>query len=214
MNLLILNMEQQINDEPENGALAGTTYWNNRYQNGETGWDMGMVSPPLKAYIDQLTDKQLRILIPGCGNSYEAAYLLQQGFDNITLIDIAPVLVEQLQKQFSSNKGITILCSDFFEHSGQYDLVLEQTFFCALPPALRTDYAAKMAELICPGGKLVGLLFNKEFDAAGPPFGGQKPEYAGLFSPFFNMVVFEECYNSHTKRAGNELFMILIKKGQ
>jgi methyl halide transferase len=207
-------MEQQINIEPEDGALGGKAYWNNRYQTGETGWDMGMVSPPLKAYINQLTDKQINILIPGCGNCYEAAYLLEKGFDNITLIDIAPLLVEQLQKQFAGNKGITILCSDFFEHGGKYDLILEQTFFCALQPVLRTAYAVKMAELIRPAGKLVGLLFNKDFDAAGPPFGGQQMEYASLFSPFFNMVVFEDCYNSHPKRAGNELFMILTKKGQ
>jgi methyl halide transferase len=205
-------MEQQINDEPANGAVPGKTYWNNLYQTGETGWDMGMVSPPLKAYIDQLEDKQVSILIPGCGNSYEAAYLLEKGFENITLIDIAPVLVEQLQKQFAGNKGITVLCGDFFEHGGKYDLVLEQTFFCALQPVLRRPYAVKMAQLICPGGKLVGVLFNRKFDTAGPPFGGQQLEYTSLFSPYFNMVVLEDCYNSHPKRAGNELFMILTGK--
>jgi methyl halide transferase len=207
-------MEQQINDEPGNEVIMDKIYWNNRYQTGETGWDLGMVSPPLKAYIDQLTDKQASILIPGCGNCYEAVYLLQKGFCNITLIDIAPVLVGQLQKQFSGNEGITIVCGNFFEHSGQYDLVLEQTFFCALPPALRADYAVKMAELIGHRGKLFGLLFNRDFDAAGPPFGGEQMEYTSLFSPFFNMVVFEDCYNSHPKRAGNEFFMILTKKGQ
>jgi hypothetical protein len=51
----------------------------NVIRSNETGWDLGQVSPPLKAYIDQLTDKNLRILIPGCGNSYEAEYLLEKG---------------------------------------------------------------------------------------------------------------------------------------
>jgi methyl halide transferase len=206
-------MEQQKSGVPGNDNLTGKAYWDNRYLAGETGWDMGVVSPPLKAYIDQLTDRQTRILIPGCGNSYEAAYLFQQGFEHITLIDISPVLAGQLQKQFQGNKCITVLCGDFFEHTGQYDLILEQTFFCALQPVLRADYAVKMAELISPGGKLAGLLFNKEFDTEGPPFGGLQTEYEALFSPYFNMVVFEECYNSHPKRAGNELFMILTQKG-
>ncbi len=205
-------MEQQTNNQPAAQDIGGKNYWNNRYQAGDTGWDMGKVSPPLKAYIDQLADKQLRILIPGCGSSYEAAYLLERGFEHITLIDIAPVLVAQLQKQFRGDERITILCGDFFEHAGQYDLVLEQTFFCALPPELRNPYAVKMAQLIRPGGKLSGLLFNKEFDTPGPPFGGLQTEYERLFSPFFDMPVFEECYNSHVKRAGNELFMILIRK--
>ncbi|MDO8993629.1 MAG: SAM-dependent methyltransferase, partial [Daejeonella sp.] len=46
------------------------SFWNERYRLNDTGWDLGHVSPPLKTYIDQLTDKNLRILIPGCGNSY------------------------------------------------------------------------------------------------------------------------------------------------
>ena len=45
-------------------------YWNSQYNANTTGWDLGQVSPPLKAYIDQLTNKNLRILIPGCGNTY------------------------------------------------------------------------------------------------------------------------------------------------
>jgi hypothetical protein len=48
------------------------------------------VSPPIKAYIDTLKNKDIAILIPGCGNTYEAAYLLlEQGFTNVTVIDIA-----------------------------------------------------------------------------------------------------------------------------
>ena len=122
------------------------TYWNSQYNANTTGWDLGQVSPPLKAYIDQLTNKDLRILIPGCGNTYEAAYLLQQGFTNVTVIDIAPILVAQLKEKFAFNPNIKIFFGNFFEHTGEYDLILEQTFFCALNPSLRKDYVAKMHE--------------------------------------------------------------------
>jgi hypothetical protein len=80
---------------PDNHSL-GEAFWNNRYDTADTGWDLGQVSPPLKAYIDQLENKNLRILIPGCGNTYEAEYLLQQGFEDVTVIDIAPTLVASL----------------------------------------------------------------------------------------------------------------------
>ena len=50
-------------------------YWINRYKEERTGWDIGYPSTPLKEYIDQLQDKNLRILIPGAGNGYEAEYL-------------------------------------------------------------------------------------------------------------------------------------------
>ncbi|MFS4468005.1 hypothetical protein [Maribacter sp. 2210JD10-5] len=45
-------------------------YWTKRYHEEETGWDIGYPSTPLKAYIDQLEDKMISILIPGAGNAY------------------------------------------------------------------------------------------------------------------------------------------------
>ncbi|MCB0465166.1 MAG: SAM-dependent methyltransferase, partial [Aequorivita sp.] len=59
------------------------TFWNHKYLSGETGWDIGYVSTPIKEYIDQLSDKNLKILIPGGGNSYEAEYLFESGFNNV-----------------------------------------------------------------------------------------------------------------------------------
>lgn len=189
----------------------GQQFWDERYRTNETGWDLGTVSPPLKAYIDQLENKNLRILIPGCGNTYEAEYLLQQGFTNVTLIDIAPTLVNNLKEKFKNNKNIRILLGDFFEHQGKYDLILEQTFFCALNPSLRKQYRDKMLTLLEPGGKLAGLLFNKVFEKEGPPFGGSKEEYEQLFKTGFSLLTFEACYNSVAPRAGWELFIILQK---
>lgn len=190
----------------------GKEFWNNQYIAQSTGWDLGQVSPPLKAYIDQITDKNIKILIPGCGNSYEAEYLLQQGFTNVNVIDIAPELVERLKSKFKSNPHINIILGDFFEHSGEYDLILEQTFFCALDPSLRRKYVEKMANLLKSDGKIAGVLFSKIFEMTGPPFGGTKEEYQELFKDKFNFKIFEPCYNSYEKRLGNELFVVFIKR--
>lgn len=184
-------------------------YWNNRYLQDQTGWDIGTVSTPLKEYIDQLSDKQISILIPGGGNSYEALYLLEQGFTDITVIDLAPAVTEKLKKQTESYQSyIKILTGDFFELTGQYDLILEQTFFCAIDPALREHYVTKMSELLKPKGKLVGVLFNRSFEA-GPPFGGSEAEYRALFASTFHQIHIEPCYNSISPRSGSELFVML-----
>ena len=188
------------------------TYWNNQYDANATGWDLGEVSPPIKAYTDQLTNKNLRILIPGCGNTYEAEYLLQQGFTDVTVIDIAPTLVAQLKEKFASNPNLKIIFGDFFEHAGAYDLILEQTFFCAINPPLRKDYVAKMNELLSPNGRLVGVLFDREFEQQGPPFGGFKHQYEPMFEKYFHFKTFELCKNSFVKRAGTELFINFSKK--
>lgn len=188
-------------------------FWENNYRNGQTGWDMGIVSPPLKGYIDQLTDKKARILIPGAGNSYEASYLLGKGFENITVIDIAPTVVKRLkEKAGNSQDRLHVIEGDFFKQDGKYDLILEQTFFCALDTERRSDYARHTHNLLGEKGKLAGVLFNTVFDFGPPPFGGYEKEYRKLFEPYYHFHTWEPCYNSFSKRAGSEWFMILEKK--
>jgi SAM-dependent methyltransferase len=192
-------------------ALDGD-YWSNRYEDGTSFWDLGEVSPPLKNYIDQLADKSLRILIPGCGNTHEADYLLKIGFTDVTVIDIAPTLVSELKEKYKGNPHIKIILGDFFKHKGEYDLILEQTFFCAIDPSLRKTYVAKMPELLASNGKLVGVLFNRQFEEQGPPFGGSKSEYEPMFAKDFVFKTFEPCHNSFIKRKDSELFINLVKK--
>jgi len=192
--------------------LPGISFWNDQYVANTTGWDLGEISPPIKAYIDQLSNKNLRILIPGCGNTYEADYLLKQGFTHITVIDIAPALVARLKAKYQGNANINIILGDFFTFRGEFDLVLEQTFFCAIDPSLRNAYIARMHDLLAVNGKLVGVLFNREFEQQGPPFGGNKSQYEPMFEKYFDFKTFEPCNNSFEKRAGSELFVNLVKK--
>lgn len=183
-------------------------FWNERYINGYTGWDIGYASPPLTAYIEQLTDKDMHIMIPGCGNGYEAAYLYDKGFKNITVVDISLEAVTRLRKRLP--ESIKILHQDFFKLSHTYHLILEQTFFCAIQPHLRKTYNDKMYALLKAGGTLAGVWFNRCFEG-GPPFGGTLEEYVQLFSGTFEIKVAAPCYNSIEPRQGTEVFMIMKK---
>lgn len=183
-------------------------FWDDRYSIEDTGWDIGYASTPLKTYIDQIEDKGISILIPGAGNSYEAIYLVESGFRNVTVCDISKIPLDRL----SEYKSLKSIHGDFFELGGKFDLILEQTFFCALDPSFRNDYVAKMYDLLNEGGKLVGVLFGRIFDKKGPPFGGSAEEYKELFKSKFNFKTFENCTNSIAPRAGYEIFINLIKK--
>lgn len=188
-------------------------YWEAQYQAKSTAWDIGTVSPPIQSYLDAIEDKSVRILIPGCGNSYEADYLLAKGFTNVTVIDIAPTLVENLQSKHVNNNAIQIVLGDFFEHQGEYDLIIEQTFFCALPPFLRQRYVWKMHQLLSKKGILAGVLFNRTFEVS-PPFGGSEMEYQELFQDAFHLLQLDECKNSIAKRENSELFIEFKRNNQ
>ena len=175
---------------------------------------MGGVSPPIGTYIDQLRGKDQRILLPGAGMGYEAVHLVNSGFTNFTVLDIAPYPLQNLKIRLPKTFPLeNLLEVDFFDfEGGLFDLSLEHTFFCALPPERRPDYAQKMSQLLKSGGKLAGLLFNFPLTSAGPPFGGSKEEYLDLFTPHFHIRVLEHAINSIPPRQGSELFFIFEKK--
>ena len=191
---------------PDDKNQLDWAYWDNQWAAGQTGWDIGYVAPALKEWFDSIIDKSAAILIPGCGNAYEAEYFLNKGFNNITVIDIAPSAVRILKEKFKNREGIRILEGDFFKHEGEYDIIVEQTFFCAIDPSLREKYCEQMAKLLKKDGILGGLLFDRTFEQ-GPPFGGCKCEYTPLFHKSgLEVTEMNITDGSIPERMGTELF--------
>lgn len=188
------------------------TYWENLYEKEDTGWNIGHISTPIKTYIDQLENKALKILIPGAGNSYEAEYLWSKGFINLFVLDIAKQPLENFKKRVPDFPEDQLLLEDFFSLDNTFDLIIEQTFFCALNPEMRLQYVNKMSELINSKGKLAGLLFDFPLSNEGPPFGGSTEEYISRFSNDFNIKTLGKSYNSIKQRTDKELFFIFEKK--
>lgn len=187
-------------------------YWNDRYINNQTGWDLGAVSPPIMEFTDGIEDRDLKILIPGAGNAYEAEYLFKSGFKNVFLCDIAEIPLNSFSRRNPEFPEQQMLHQDFFEIENSFDLILEQTFFCALPVSKRNAYAHKTSELLSPGGILAGLLFDFELKEDGPPYGGSREEYLTYFRPYYHIEILEKAYNSIKPRLGNELFFKFRKK--
>lgn len=188
-------------------TFLSSEYWTNRYLKEQIGWDIGNPSEPLKQYLDQIPNKSLKILIPGAGNAYEAGYAFKIGFNDIHVLDFSHAPLIQFRQSCPNFPEFQIYEQDFFDHQGSYDLILEQTFFCALDPSLRAAYVQKIKSLLKPKGKLVGVLFAREFEKQGPPFGGSVVEYQKLFEESFQTVVIQPCYNSIPPRMGSEVFI-------
>ena len=197
-------------------AALDAAYWRQRYATGRDGWDAGAPTPPLRTYFDQLDPAaQPRILVPGAGRAYEAEYLHRAGFGQVFVADFAPEALGALAARVPDFPAAHLLLADFFALSNDlpYDFIVEQTFFCALNPALRPAYARQCAALLRPGGTLVGLLFDTEFTSATePPFGGTRGEYRAYFAPYFTFRHFETATNSLRSRQERELFICLKKK--
>lgn len=188
-------------------------YWTERWNSGQTGWDIGYPSPALVDFAMTQIQKDAVILIPGAGNAYEAEALFRMGFRYVYVVDISNIPLQKLAKRCPNFPNNQLIHKDFFDLKNiRADFVLEQTFYCALDPSLRDNYVQKTAELLNPGGQVAGLLFDFPLTNEGPPFGGSYSEYMTRFSKYFDIITLEKCTKSIEPRLGRELFFHLKKK--
>ena len=185
-------------------------YWEQRYVDKNTGWDVGDVVPQWKAYFKDSTaiDKGKRILVPGAGLGHEVEYLHRVGFQDVHILDWSSSAIDSFQQRLPTFPKAHCHVGDFFEHSGQYDVIVEQTFFCAINPSLREQYVLAIDNLLAENGQWAAILFNTRFDGEGPPFGGSIDEYIDLFKGVFKELVVDENPISIEPRKGREVFVI------
>jgi hypothetical protein len=87
------------------------------------------------------------------------------------------------------------------------------SFFVAIPPSRRNDWAAKMEELIRPGGYLIALVFpiDRQTDA-GPPFYVRSEHFDELLSSNFEKVVDRVPETSLEGHKGRESVLVWRRK--
>lgn len=183
-------------------------FWKNKYEMQATAWNINGYSTPLIEYIDSITDKNAKILIPGNGMSHDAMYAYSKGYKNIFVCDWIEKAKKEFFNRFPTFPTNQFILRDFFELEDSFDYIIEQTFFCALHPKERLKYLQKTKQLLRNDGYFSGVLFNHPFSEEGPPFGGQMQYYKELFSNYFEIEKLELCYNSIKPRKNRELFFV------
>jgi ubiquinone/menaquinone biosynthesis C-methylase UbiE len=185
-------------------------FWSCRYEAGKTPWDFGGVPAALNSFLSGAAGSG-KVLIPGCGSSYEVRAFHDAGYD-VTAIDFSPAAVEQAKKVLGSLAERVIL-GNFFTHDfGQrrFDLIYERTFLCSLPPARWPDYVNRMADLLSPRGRLIGLfLYGQEPEP--PPYPLTDAQAEALFEKHFRLVRSEMVKDSLPLFRGMERWQEWVK---
>ena len=162
-------------------------FWDTRYRDRVTPWDAHGVPADLRSLAATLPPA-VRILVPGCGSAHELRCLAEAGAD-LLAIDFSVEAIERA-KENTGPLASRIRLADFFHFDPgpeKFDVVYERAFLCALPRTLWAGYAARMAELLGPGKRLVGFFFYGD-SPRGPPFGTSPEELHALLDPAFELV--------------------------
>jgi Thiopurine S-methyltransferase (TPMT) len=207
------------NPPPEFAKLDPATpeFWNVRFDANFTPWDQRGVPQSLRDYL--LTHPQpQKVLIPGCGTANEVKHFLACKWAP-TAIDFSPAAVAQARTQLGPLAS-NVREDDFFGDAirpGDFDVVYERAFLCALPRRLWADWAARVAELIpsadelSESGRLIGFFVEDE-NPKGPPFGLKPGELEQLLSPAFTLLEKKVPPDSIPVFAGKESWQVWARK--
>lgn len=149
-----------------------TTFWDQCYADGKTGWDRGDVHPALTNWIKQKTVLPERIIVPGCGRGHEVLTLVAHGID-VTAIDFADEPVQHLRSQLESvESNSEVIQQDIFDYqpNERVDAVYEQTCLCAISPEKRVQYEQAVFRWLKEGGELFVLFAQTKNTGENPPF--------------------------------------------
>lgn len=195
-------------------------FWDERFAANFTPWDQGAVPPALGRWLARAAlAPGARVLVPGCGSAYEAAFLDAAGFAVLS-IDIAEAALARARAVLPADvAGRVLRKADFFAFAAEpFDAIYERAFLCALPPRLWPAYAARCAELLEPDGWLAGLFF---IDPAppeprrGPPFAMTRAELDALLAPAFECTGDQAIPSGESivVFAGRERWMVWRRRG-
>lgn len=154
-------------------------FWQQRFERRETPWDRGGPGPQIAAWLAAgvLAPGQ-RVLVPGCGSGHDVLALAQAGCE-VTALDFATAALALTRNRLgAAGQAATMVQADALQwQPGEaFDVVYEQTCWCAMHPDLWAAYASQLQRWLRPGGRLLLLAMQCRREGVevgrieGPPY--------------------------------------------
>ncbi|CAG9461717.1 unnamed protein product [Pedinophyceae sp. YPF-701] len=221
--------------------MAATDDWSEYHKRWENIWsnglepnqlfDIGGAHPILVQTLrtGDVNSTGRRALVPGCGRGYDVEEFARNGAVAVGLEISASAAraandyIATTSLSDSQKKLATVVEGDFFagptDGVGQVALGYDYTFFCAIRPDMRRQWAETWAQWIEPGGELLTMMFpcreEVEPSADGPPFSVHPDAYRAVLEPAgFEVVRITDvpAEMSHKDRVGREKIGIFRRK--
>ncbi len=220
MEDFVVSQAQNPTDSSPSDEVKSEGYslqdWQQLYLEDDLKWDIGEVSPPLlKLWEAGNIPREGNVIIPGCGQGHEVMFFARNGM-HTTGVDFAPGACERLSRRLEQ-EGLNarVVLASFFDlgtgHNLFYDLMFEQTFFCAIHPDQRSSYLETVCRVLKAGGVLAGVFYETGEDG-GPPFNTTEDEIRKRFSEYFKISLLEKTQHSIERRKNKEWLGVFVKR--
>jgi len=110
-------------------------YWENRYKTNLEEFDWYQRWPTLKTTISKYIKKESNILQIGCGTSRLSEDMVNDGYQNLTNIDISSVAINYMSNKYKNMSQLSFIKMDVFEMAfsdTSFDAIIDKGTFDAL----------------------------------------------------------------------------------
>ena len=189
--------------------------WEERWERGNTVWHQSNGNKMLRQWWGLPSHKQ-RVLVPLCGKSLDLLWLEERGH-HVTGVELSAIAVQaffadhdlaytrtpagELERYDAQSRNLSLYCGDYFQFTeSAFDAVYDRAALIAMPPQLRSQYAAKTSELMRDDAGHMLITFSYDQSViAGPPFSVPDDEVLSYWSDLPAVHSFEALDHSPPK---------------
>lgn len=182
------------------------SFWHERWQEQEIGFHEADGNALLSEHFDIMKlPAGSRVFIPLCGKTKDIARLRSRGH-SVVGVELSTLAITQLFDELNlqprversgslvrySADGIDIFVGDFFELTsdqlGPVDAIYDRAALVALPPDMRTRYAAHLYEITDAAPQFLVVFVYDPAEMDGPPFPIPRAEIERLYSDRYSIT--------------------------
>jgi SAM-dependent methyltransferase len=195
--------------------IENPQYWVDVYRtDGNPRWNLNDAAEAFKDMLPRIKLPKSRILVLGCGEGHDAALFAEAGH-LVTAVDFSFEAVTRGREKYKHLHNLTFHQSNVFEIPQEwnygYDVVVEHTLYCAIPPEQRNELVRLYRRMLHEEGQLMAVFFTME-KRSGPPYGATEWELRKRTEPHFHYLFWGRLRNSLEQRKGRELFVLAKKR--
>ncbi len=185
-------------------------HWENVFQTKDTtqvSWHQAVPTTSLRLIEELQLPKTAKIIEAGSGDSFMADFLLERGYDHLTLVDISEKALEVLKNRLAERADkLEFVAADItqFTRANEYDLWHDRAVFHFLTEKADIEkYIKNVSTSLKKGAYLIISTFSDNGPDACSGLNVKQystTQLCHLFSPNFEKV---ECFNeNHTTPSG------------
>ncbi len=196
-------------------SIENSQFWTDIYTNEvNPGWNLNQPAEAFKDMLPRLKMPKSRVLVLGAGEGHDAAFFAEAGH-LVTAVDFSKEAIARGRQKYAHLSNLTFYEENIFnlpqEWNFSFDVVVEHTCFCAIPPEKRNELVRLYRRMLHEEGQLIAVFFAME-KRSGPPYGSTEWEIRKRTEPGFHYLFWGRLRNSLENRLGRELFVLAKKK--